>query len=70
MHNTLLSYTNQANLPPVLQLAAAAGVHKLHKYEDFAKNNQYYTLGTILHPSLCAHWFRHQKPLKTEGGRL
>ncbi|KAF8161992.1 ribonuclease H-like domain-containing protein, partial [Pholiota molesta] len=42
-----------------IRQGAKAALEKLEKYHSMAVDNQFYKLGTMLHPYLRAEWFRH-----------
>ncbi|KAF4612503.1 hypothetical protein D9613_012755 [Agrocybe pediades] len=54
--NQLLS---NPKAPLRIRLAAKPALAKLEKYRAKATENQFYKLGTVLHPSLRTEWFRH-----------
>ncbi|KAA1473697.1 hypothetical protein DENSPDRAFT_756256, partial [Dentipellis sp. KUC8613] len=60
MRTRLVESRDDAKLPPPLHRAACAGLRKLDKYQDLALGNQYYKLGTILHPHFRTAWFQRQ----------
>ncbi|KAF4618026.1 hypothetical protein D9613_012868 [Agrocybe pediades] len=55
---------DRLNLPLRIRQGAAAGLAKLTKYKAKAESNQYYRIGTMLHPYYRSGWFRtlHRTP--------